>query len=129
MKLFRTHNIYIYKQYNNFTLMILLCYNWYCLTICERSYFFIYRGSLYRGIVPVLESLCTSNFVYFYTFNGLRYLRSSESRSAAGDLLFASIAGIVNVLTTTPLWVVNTRMKMEGVKSNLNRKYKNLLGK
>ncbi|KAL0270586.1 UNVERIFIED_CONTAM: hypothetical protein PYX00_007944 [Menopon gallinae] len=83
--------------------------------------------TLYRGIIPVLESICTSNFVYFYTFHGLRYLRSNESRTAAGDLLFASIAGIVNVLTTTPLWVVNTRMKMEGVKKNINRKYKSLL--
>uniref|UniRef100_L7LY44 Putative peroxisomal membrane protein pmp34 n=1 Tax=Rhipicephalus pulchellus TaxID=72859 RepID=L7LY44_RHIPC len=32
------------------------------------------------------------------------------------DLLLAAVAGVVNVLTTTPLWVVNTRIKMQGAK-------------
>jgi adenine nucleotide transporter 17 len=27
------------------------------------------------------------------------------------------LAGVVNVLTTTPLWVVNTRLKMKGLGS------------
>lgn len=72
--------------------------------------------TLYRGMVPVLESLCTSNFVYFYTFHGLKGLRSQPSQQSAGrDLLLASIAGVVNVLLTSPLWVVNTRLKMKGV--------------
>lgn len=71
--------------------------------------------SLYRGMVPVLQSLCASNFVYFYTFHGLKMLRSSKNQSAGNDLLLASIAGVINVLTTTPLWVVNTRLKMRGV--------------
>ncbi|EZA58944.1 hypothetical protein DMN91_010672 [Ooceraea biroi] len=70
--------------------------------------------TLYRGIVPVLQSLCASNFVYFYTFHGLKELRS-RSQTAGSDLLIASIAGVINVLTTTPLWVVNTRLKMRGI--------------
>ncbi|XP_066600229.1 peroxisomal membrane protein PMP34 [Prorops nasuta] len=71
--------------------------------------------TLYRGMVPVLQSLCASNFVYFYTFHGLKLMRSSRSQTAANDLLVATVAGVVNVLTTTPLWVVNTRLKMKGV--------------
>ncbi|XP_012523130.1 peroxisomal membrane protein PMP34 [Monomorium pharaonis] len=71
--------------------------------------------TLYRGIVPVLQSLCASNFIYFYTFHGLKQLRSKRNQTAGNDLLLASIAGVINVLTTTPLWVVNTRLKMRGV--------------
>lgn len=71
--------------------------------------------TLYRGMVPVLQSLCASNFVYFYTFHGLKTLRSATNQTAGNDLLVASIAGVINVLTTTPLWVVNTRLKMRGI--------------
>nr|XP_031840563.1 peroxisomal membrane protein PMP34 isoform X2 [Nomia melanderi] len=71
--------------------------------------------TLYRGMVPVLQSLCASNFVYFYTFHGLKKFRARGNQTAGNDLLVASIAGVINVLTTTPLWVVNTRLKMKGV--------------
>jgi len=71
--------------------------------------------TLYRGIVPVLQSLCASNFVYFYTFHGLKAMYSHYTQSAGRDLMFASVAGVINVLTTTPLWVVNTRLKMSGI--------------
>lgn len=83
-------------------------------------------ATLYRGIVPVLQSLCASNFVYFYAFHGLKSMQSEQSRTAGRDLLLAAIAGIINVLTTTPLWVVNTRMKMVGI--NRQTRYKTLLG-
>jgi len=74
--------------------------------------------TLYRGMVPVLQSLCASNFVYFYTFHGLKRLRATSAGQNAGrDLLLASVAGAVNVFTTTPLWVVNTRLKMKGLGS------------
>ncbi|XP_047112642.1 peroxisomal membrane protein PMP34-like [Schistocerca piceifrons] len=72
--------------------------------------------TLYRGMVPVLESLCASNFVYFYTFHGLKGTKVHPvQHSAVRDLLLGSVAGVVNVLLTTPLWVVNTRLKMKGV--------------
>ncbi|XP_032674546.1 peroxisomal membrane protein PMP34 [Odontomachus brunneus] len=77
--------------------------------------------TLYRGIVPVLQSLCASNFVYFYTFHGLKELRSRRNQTAGSDLLLASIAGVINVLTTTPLWVVNTRLKMRGIDTTPER--------
>jgi len=76
----------------------------------------------------VLQSLCASNFIYFYTFHGLKLMQGKEMPSSAGrDLLLASIAGVVNVLSTTPLWVVNTRIKMQD-KKNKSR-YRGLLRK
>lgn len=84
--------------------------------------------TLYRGIFPVLKSLWTSNFVYFYTFHGLKLLnRDKEAQNAVRDLLLASIAGIVNVFTTTPLWVVNTRLKMAGLRNHDKVNYKGLI--
>lgn len=77
----------------------------------------------------MLKSLWTSNFVYFYTFHGLKLLnKDKEAQNAARDLLLASIAGIVNVFTTTPLWVVNTRLKMAGLKNQKKVDYKGLVG-
>ncbi|KAH6936593.1 hypothetical protein HPB50_019778 [Hyalomma asiaticum] len=76
-------------------------------------------GGVYRGLGPVLTSLWCSNFVYFYSFHGLRSVVSAgdaRRHGALSDLLLAALAGVVNVLTTTPLWVVNTRIKMQGAK-------------
>ncbi|KAJ0178246.1 hypothetical protein K1T71_006069 [Dendrolimus kikuchii] len=67
--------------------------------------------SWYKGLSPVLQSLSISNFVYFYTFHGLR--RTSSKTSALQDLMFGIVAGSINVILTSPLWVVNTRMKLE----------------
>lgn len=71
----------------------------------------------YRGWFPVICSLCCSNFVYFYCFHSLKggYLKGHSSTPSA-DLLMGMAAGIVNVLVTTPLWVVNTRLKLQGSK-------------
>lgn len=76
-------------------------------------------ASLYRGLIPVMQSSCISNFVYFYVFHLLKSLRTREAQSAAGDLLLGALAGSVNVLSTTPFWVVNTRLKMQGITCDL----------
>lgn len=67
---------------------------------------------MYRGLEPVLYSLVASGFVYFYTFHGIR--RITGEKSTIKDLGIGALAGAINVLTTTPLWVVNTRIKMQG---------------
>lgn len=59
-----------------------------------------------------MYSLFTSGFVYFYSFHGLR--RVAGEKTAFKDLTIGAIAGSLNVLATTPLWVVNTRIKMQG---------------
>ena len=65
----------------------------------------------------VLISLFASNFVYFYSFHGLRSALVSDGKnSALKDLGIGTIAGVINVLLTNPLWVVNLRMKMQGAK-------------
>ncbi|KAB0804938.1 hypothetical protein PPYR_01908 [Photinus pyralis] len=66
-------------------------------------------AGLYAGIKPVLISLGTSNFVYFYTFHGLKSMLNS---SVKNDLVLGLLAGVTNVLLTTPLWVVNSRLKV-----------------
>lgn len=70
--------------------------------------------SLYRGLEPVLYSLFTSGFVYFYSFHGIR--RVTGEKAALKDLVIGAGAGVINVLLTTPLWVVNTRIKMQGAR-------------
>ncbi|XP_061761131.1 peroxisomal membrane protein PMP34 [Nerophis ophidion] len=71
----------------------------------------------YRGWFPVICSLCCSNFVYFYCFHSLKASWLKEHQSAPrSDLLLGIAAGVVNVLLTTPLWVVNTRLKLQGSK-------------
>lgn len=74
--------------------------------------------SLYRGWFPVISSLCCSNFVYFYTFNTLKkvMVTGPQRSRPSKDLLMGVIAGAVNVILTTPMWVVNTRLKLQGVK-------------
>ncbi|CAM4398145.1 unnamed protein product [Leuciscus chuanchicus] len=71
----------------------------------------------YRGWFPVICSLCCSNFVYFYCFHSLKATWLQGQRSTPGrDLVIGIAAGVVNVLVTTPLWVVNTRLKLQGAK-------------
>ncbi|KAI4888108.1 hypothetical protein NFI96_021832 [Prochilodus magdalenae] len=74
--------------------------------------------SLYRGWFPVISSLCCSNFVYFYTFNCLKRMMVTDKRQSrpSKDLVMGFISGAVNVLLTTPMWVVNTRLKLQGAK-------------
>uniref|UniRef100_A0A672M565 Solute carrier family 25 member 17 n=2 Tax=Sinocyclocheilus grahami TaxID=75366 RepID=A0A672M565_SINGR len=72
----------------------------------------------YRGWFPVICSLCCSNFVYFYCLHSLKATWLQGQRSTPGrDLIFGIAAGVVNVLVTTPLWVVNTRLKLQGAVS------------
>ena len=54
--------------------------------------------------------------MYFYTFHGLRSVFGGQTKSAVKDLSIGALAGAVNVILTTPFWVVNTRMKMQGAK-------------
>ena len=69
--------------------------------------------SLYRGLPSLVLALSVTNFVYFYTFHGLRAFR--DTRTAYSDFICASIAGVVTVLLSNPFWVANTRLKLQGV--------------
>jgi adenine nucleotide transporter 17 len=77
--------------------------------------------SLFTGWQSQVMALAASNFVYFYQYNGLRAMvqkmavRQGRSRelSAGTNLLIATVAGVINVLATTPLWVVSTRLSVQ----------------
>lgn len=61
----------------------------------------------------MLTSIGISNFIYFYSFHGLKsYLPENIETTAQIDLIFSTIAGVINVVCTSPLWVVNNRLKM-----------------
>ncbi|CAN0352968.1 unnamed protein product, partial [Ectocarpus sp. 12 AP-2014] len=97
------------------------------------------RAGLWRGMVPVLITMGVSNFVYFYCFTGMKAALLSRRRllrargvqaggaakplagGAGGEggggltplesVVASTIAGVINVLATTPLWVSNLRIK------------------
>lgn len=70
---------------------------------------------LYQGLGAVLITTGVSNFVYFclYSFLKVSFADGAARVSPVLHLILASIAGIANVLITTPLWLVNTRMKVQ----------------
>lgn len=80
-------------------------------------------SAMYRGLSAVLISLGCSNFVYFYTNNLLKVLvkryTGQKNVTIPQNLLIATLAGVVNVLITCPLWVANTRLKLQGGKETV----------
>jgi len=78
--------------------------------------------ALYGGLWGNIVCLGTSNFVYFYIYNGLRAVLLSRKRrlgekqaiSASLNLLVACIAGSFNVMLTNPLWVASMRLMTQG---------------
>jgi adenine nucleotide transporter 17 len=95
-------------------------------------------AALFTGWSSQVAALAASNFVYFYQYNGLKAVwkkyqltrgrptdlsgninsvccTSTPSHNiplAGANLLIATTAGIINVLVTTPLWVVSTRLSV-----------------
>jgi len=74
------------------------------------------KGELYRGVGPVVSTLATSNFVFFYAHQFMKAMlstdqkRATTNRQVSNSLLASSLAGIINVLLTNPLWVANIRI-------------------
>mmetsp|Transcript_25429 Transcript_25429/g.29037 ORF Transcript_25429/g.29037 Transcript_25429/m.29037 type:complete len:428 (+) Transcript_25429:145-1428(+) len=74
------------------------------------------KGELYRGVGPVVSTLATSNFVFFYAHQFMKAIFSTKrkritaNRQISISLLASSLAGIFNVLLTNPLWVANLRI-------------------
>jgi len=67
------------------------------------------RGDMYRGVGPVVSTLAASNFVFFFMHQAVkRFL--GKRKSAWRALAASTLAGIVNVLITNPLWVANLRI-------------------
>ena len=69
---------------------------------------------LYRGWASSVTALACSNFVYFYAYNALKkvYLITTKLPSVdkVANLAIASVAGVINVLLTLPLWTASVRL-------------------
>ncbi|KAL3943952.1 MAG: hypothetical protein SGBAC_001986 [Bacillariaceae sp.] len=72
------------------------------------------RNDLYTGVSPVVSTILTSQFIFFYMHAVVKKLLNQSSKGgsrrfngAAFSLLSSCIAGLGNVLLTNPLWVVN----------------------
>ena len=81
-------------------------------------------GELYRGWHSSVVSLGASNFVYFYMYNALKTLYKvkvlqdlKKDIDPMTNLAIGSVAGVINVLATTPLWVVGTRLAVQSKKN------------
>ncbi|KAL7507192.1 hypothetical protein ACHAXN_004411 [Cyclotella atomus] len=88
---------------------------------------------LYKGWSSLVMALLCLNFVYFYCFRAFRrciehyfveYTENPEMKNGlevvsnhkvAIDLVAGYLAGVVGVLLTGPLWLVNTRLKLQGL--------------
>lgn len=82
--------------------------------------------ALYQGWRASVVALGCSNFVYFYTYNMFKAVYATVRRRAGDsaalgpgmNLAIAALAGCVNVLATTPLWVVGMRLSVQRKKGH-----------
>ena len=86
---------------------------WDCIVrVCEREGW----QSLYNGLTSALVGVGVSSAVYFFWYHLLRSymlrLRARRSMGAVDNLLIAAVAGVLNILCTLPIWVINTRMTL-----------------
>lgn len=107
------------------------------------------QGELYRGVKPIVTSLAISNFIFFYAHEIMKRLfvystqktlntgiTTTETTTATTttttilppsiwkSLLASTLAGIVNVLLTNPLWVANMRIVKGGGRTPQNNQPK-----
>jgi adenine nucleotide transporter 17 len=91
-------------------------------------------SSMFTGWQAQVIALAASNFVYFYQYNGLKAMvqkiavRQGKPKdlSVNMNLVIATVAGVINVLTTTPLWVVSTRLSVQRTGGSTLSSYKGL---
>jgi adenine nucleotide transporter 17 len=75
------------------------------------------QGDLYRGVGPVVSTLAASNFVFFFVHQALKRFESKTLKSTWKAIFLSTLAGVVNVMLTNPLWVANLRI-MKGSTTN-----------
>ena len=75
-------------------------------SILATLYHLHIQKSLYKGSTPIALTLALSNFIFFYTLQVAKGIFRQKSTS----LLTSTLAGVINVLLTNPLWVANLRI-------------------
>jgi len=76
-------------------------------------------GAFYTGWKGQVIALGCSNFVYFYAYNCLKVIVQKRNKATIGpvqNLAVGAVAGVINVLLTTPLWAVSTRLAVQAKK-------------
>ncbi|KAF2073537.1 hypothetical protein CYY_005156 [Polysphondylium violaceum] len=76
--------------------------------------------SLYSGLKSALIGIGASSFVYYYWYSLLKSIslkfRNKSELGTIENLAIAALAGSANVITTLPIWVVNTRLQLRSNK-------------
>ena len=90
----------------------------------------ISRQELYRGCLPMTIALTISQFVFFYAHQVTKRrivttttssTTSLNKNNAARALLASSLAGVINVILTNPLWVAVLRLQTLNNNNNNNK--------
>jgi adenine nucleotide transporter 17 len=72
--------------------------------------------ALYTGWWAQIIALGSSNFVYFYVYNMLKVIIQRKTKrviTPTMNLAVGAVAGVVNVLMTTPLWMMCTQLAVQ----------------
>ena len=67
-------------------------------------------AGLYRGLPSSVAAIVWANFTYFFAYNALKGHGAAPLRGPRAVLLPA-LAGVINVLASSPIFVVSTRMR------------------
>jgi len=88
--------------------------------------YFLYKAegglsALYRGWASLVLALSVTNFVYFYSFHGLRDFVNGDGQQQeqviSTDFFCGIVAGVLTVLASNPFWVINIRLKLQCTKA------------
>lgn len=87
------------------------------------------QGDLYRGVGPVVTTMAASNFVFFFVHQALKRFESKKRKSMWQAIVVSTLAGVVNVLVTNPLWVANLRIMKGSANNNLLSELRSIVQK
>ena len=65
-------------------------------------------AGLYRGLPSTVVAMLTANFAYFFYYNGLK---AGRTLRGGAELLTPALAGVLNVLTVNPFFVLSARIR------------------
>jgi adenine nucleotide transporter 17 len=71
---------------------------------------------MFTGWWGQVVALGVSNFVYFYCYNMLKVIIQKKTKmtiTPLTNLAVGAVAGVINVLLTTPLWMVSTQLALQ----------------
>lgn len=88
---------------------------------------------LYTGVQSSVTGVGISSFVYFYWYNFMKYVlyeRRHKKIMPMDNVVIAAAAGVINVFSTAPFWLVTQRLTLQTKKKHLAStevKYKGLI--